>query len=146
MREQNNSSLLFNEDGNLEARLKELELIKDDKIKKITNNELLPIEDKLKEVNVANLLYYRDTAKLRNQHPTKEESKEQKETSSKVEPTPPKELVIKDSKIDEELFKGIYIQGVHPLPPLKKPFITFKKYLTLSPATTIWLVVKLVLC
>ena len=126
MREQNNSSLLFNEDGNLEARLKELELIKDDKIKKITNNELLHIEDKLKEVNVANLLYYRDTAKLRNQHLTKEESKEQKETSSKVEPTPPKELVIKDSKIDEELFKGIYIQGVHPLPPLKKPFITFK--------------------
>jgi hypothetical protein len=125
MREQNNGSLLFNEDGNLEARLKELELIKEDKIKKITNNELLLIDDKIKEVNVVNLIYHRDTAKLRNQHLIKEESKE-KTTSSKVEPTPPKELVIKDNKIDEELFKGIYIQGIHPLPPFKKPFITFK--------------------
>ena len=68
MREQNNSPLLFNEDGNLEARIKELELIKDDKIKEITNNELLPIDDKVKSVNVVNLLYYRDTAILRNQH------------------------------------------------------------------------------
>jgi nucleoside-triphosphatase THEP1 len=130
MREQNNSSLLFSEDGNLEARLKELELIKDDKIKKITNNELLPIEDKVKDINVINLLYHRDTARLRNQHLTKEESKEQ--TSPKVEPTPPKELVIKDSKIDSDLFEGIYIQGIHPKPPSKKPFVTFKNQNFLS--------------
>ena len=130
MREQNNSSLLFNEDGNLEARLKELELIKDDKIKKITNNELLPIEDKVKDVNVINLLYHRDTARLRNQHLTKEESKEQ--TSAKVEPTPPKELEVKESEIDSDLFEGIYIQGIHPKPPSKKPFVTFKNQNFLS--------------
>ena len=132
MREQNNSSLLFNEDGNLEARIKELELIKDDKIKEITNNELLPIDDKVKNINVTNLLYYRDTAILRNQHLAKEKSKEQKETSKKIEPTPPKELVINESKIDSDLFEGIYIQGIHPLPPLKKPFITFKNQNFLS--------------